>query len=165
MPQDEGPKGIKRGPGVEVLAREEPDRGKIGSMKSTGLIRPSPVRLSRSGLLALLLVSALLLCYGAFGALHQLSDVDILVVEHSSSMEKGATGGHSEGHQGWHLGSTDCAAALLVVFVGAVIGLLPRGTLTWSRVAASSLPEGRFPQVILHPPRGPTSSLLQVFRL
>jgi hypothetical protein len=138
---------------------------RMSSMKSSGLIRSSSAGLSRSGLLALLLVGALLLCYGAFGALHQLSDVDIPMVEHSSSTEKGATGGHSEGHQGWHLGSMDCAAALLVVFLGAVVGLLSRSTRTWSRVAAFSLTERCFPQVVLHPPRGPTASLLQVFRL
>ena len=137
----------------------------MDSMNSTGLSRLSPFGLSRSGLLALLLIGALLLCYGAYGVLHEISEIDLPLVDRSSSMEQGAMGEHSGGHQGGHLESSECAAALLVVVLGAAIGLLARGTRTRSRVAVSSLPERRFPLVVLHPPRGPTSSLLQVFRL
>jgi hypothetical protein len=136
----------------------------MGSMNSTSLSRSSPAGLFRRGLLALLLVGALLLCYGAYGTLHKVSDIDLATVDHSS-VEMGAMGEHSGGHPCGHLGSSECAAALLVVFLKAVIGLLAWGTWMRSRVAVSSLPKRRFPLVVLHPPRGPTYSLLQVFRL
>lgn len=137
----------------------------MGAMNMTVLRRSTLGGLSRRELLAILLVGALLLCYGAYGTLHKISDIDLPIVNHSSSMEQGAMGEHSGGHQGGHLGGSECAAALLVVFLGAAIGFLARGTWARRRFAASSFPEVRLPLVVLHPPRGPTASLLQVFRL
>jgi|SRR5215204_2643722 len=138
----------------------------MGSMNSTGLSRLRPAGLSRSGLLALLLVGALLLCYEANGPLHKISDIDLLIGDPSSSIEKGTMGEHSGKHQGGHLGNSECAAALLVVVLGASIGLLlARDTWTRSRVAGSCLLQRHFPLVVPHLARGPTSSLLQVFRL
>src|SRR5215217_1130077 len=84
----------------------------MGSMNGTGLSRSSPAGLSRSGLLALLLVGALLLCYEANGPLHKISDIDLLIGDPSSSIEKGTMGEHSGkrhhvpgGARDGHLGS------------------------------------------------------------
>ena len=64
------------------------------------------------------------------------------------------------------MGIWDCATAILVVFLGAFILLIHKGTRIWKRFAAALLSDRCSPLSVFHPPRGPTAaSYLQVFRL
>ena len=110
-----------------------------------------------------LLLVAFLFCHGFLGAVHQIPDPpdrSHLAGGHSSH----APAGGLCGHPGMCLGHPEYAAVLVSVLFGAVIGLLLNSA-RWSGLAASGLPERSFPPLILHPPRGPTVSLMQVFRL
>jgi hypothetical protein len=113
--------------------------------------------------MALLLLVALLFCHGFMGAFHQLPDPpehSRVMGEHSSHAPAGGSGGHS----GLHLGHSDYAAVLISILFGAIIGLLS-GVRMWRGLTAPQFPERTFPPLILHPARGPTAPLIQVFRL
>ena len=110
----------------------------------------------------LLIVAALLFCHGAFGYAHQVSPMDVPV-------EKGAHAAHAV-HQagqdgdagGSHLGGAYFATLVLLLFGAALLvgGGVPAG----ERLPVPGPRMG--PEVRrLHPPRGPTPSRLQVFRL
>ena len=119
-------------------------------------------RPTREKLLPLLLVGALLLCHGAFGSLHQISNVALLehptVVHPSHHQEHEPTDGHP-------VGSHDYAAALFALLLGIVYVLLRRETRGWNASPALSR-TGLLPTTaVLHLPRGPGPPLLQVFRL
>lgn len=138
-------------------------------MASANLIRLVPGGWHRRGLLALLLVGTMLLCHGAYGALHQVCAT--LHAEHSSLADTHGTGAgeHPVEHQGadgegQHLGHIAYAATILVLSLGAFLWLLS-GARRWTTVAPSSLPDRVFPPVFLRPPRRPEPSFLQVFRL
>jgi hypothetical protein len=117
-------------------------------------------RSARERLLPLLLVGTLLLCHGAFGSLHQISNVAFLehpTIEHSSHQEdRGPADDHPAG-------APDYAAALFALLLGMVYMLLRRET----RDSFPPLPlAGRLPTTrIFHLPRGPGPPLFQVFRL
>lgn len=110
----------------------------------------------------LLVVVALLFCHGAFGYAHQLPPADTHAA-HVAQME----GGHQSGPDQ----STDQThsvgayfATLLALFFGTFLllgGRVPASTRLPAPVAANW---GRGAK-ILFPPRGPTLSSLQVFRL
>ena len=139
----------------------------------TGTRRVGTVSGGRSGnLVALVLAVALLLCHGALGAhhqLHQASPADAApVIGHL------AHGGHADAHgvgqgsNGEHGGCSACvayAAVLLVVSLGALLRRLGRGLLVWVRMADPFLSSLGFTAPVLHPARGPTLPVLQVFRL
>ncbi len=117
-------------------------------------------------LLALLLVGTLLLCHGVFGALHLCSAPLAPTTTHqgheyppSAEKEMGA-----HGHPACHV-AADYFAVLLTAFLGLILALLMKGARPWNSVAASLNLRCRFRSLILHPPRGPTPPVIQVFRL
>jgi hypothetical protein len=136
----------------------------MNSMQSISLHRADLARVpTRRKLAALFLVGTVLLCQGLFCALHQVSGIEIPVVEYSSSAIEP---GHSGEHSGGHFGMLECTAAILVVFLAAVMRLFHKGVRIGSRFAASLLSNKYWPLSIFHLPRGPTvASQLQVFRL
>jgi ABC-type nitrate/sulfonate/bicarbonate transport system permease component len=116
---------------------------------------------TRERLLPLLLVGALLLCHGAFGALHQL-EAPVLsghstVVEHTSHQEEHGT---ADDHP---LGAHDYAAALFALLLGMVYALL-RGVV-WDVFPTSRRTGSPATTRTFHLPRGPSPPFLQVFRL
>lgn len=142
-------------------------------MAGVGLIRSVPVAWSSRGLLALLLVGALLLCHGVYGALHQMHQISCASVlpaaEHSSHTHAHEAGdGEHPGETGSEgcLGKVAYAATLLLISTGAILRLLNGGRAR-AKVPAPSLRMRSFPPLILHPARGPTlpPALLQAFRL
>jgi hypothetical protein len=120
-------------------------------------------------LLALLVLGAVLLCHGAFGASHQVHYNSGAYappgVGHTSHMElqvaeeAGLAGAHGE--EG--LGSTAYFAAFVALSLGALLWLL-NSVRAWGRSRAGMLPGRLLPRPILHPARGPTPTVLQVFR-
>jgi hypothetical protein len=123
-------------------------------------------------ILALLLVGALLLCHGVFGALHLCttppagSSAQHAVHDHSSP--GGATSSHD--HQVCHLmHAGNYYAVLLTALLGLALGLLLllKGVRLWSRITLPPAAFQRFRPALLHPPPVLTVSplLLQVMRL
>jgi hypothetical protein len=142
-------------------------------MAGVGLIRSVPVAGSRRGLLALLLVGALLLCHGAYGALHQYHQTFCTASlpaaahpphNHAHGAGDGGAGKHPGEPGEGCLGHVAYAATLLLISLGAILRLLYGGRMR-TKVSAS-LPMRFFPPLVLHPARPPTPpALLQVFRL
>jgi hypothetical protein len=106
---------------------------------------------------------ALLLCHGAFGYAHQLPPADataapVAHVEggHQPDPDEGAVAGS-------HLGGTYFATLLLLLFGTSLLlgGRVSGG----ARLPAPTPWMGGHEVRGLHPPRGPTRSYLQVFRL
>jgi hypothetical protein len=116
--------------------------------------------------LAVLLVVSLLFCHGLLGPVHQLSAP---VEPHGEPLAAGAAAGsaepHSGGHGELHLGSAEYAAALMMILLGTVLGLLLRGTRLWHGSAALRLPRIVVSPLIPRYPRQPSAPALQVFRL
>ncbi len=150
--------------------------GELGEMAGVGLTGPVPVRWSRRELLALLLVGALLLCHGAYGALHQFHQTSgsalLPAAEQSSHSSHAHTHGAVDGeHPGAAgegcLGCVPYAAALLVIFLGTATVWFQSASRGWTKgVAASPSSIRPSPPGVLHPARGPTlPASLQVFRL
>ena len=125
------------------------------------------------GLLALVLVVALLLCHGALGAHHQAhrtstGDLEQASGHASHEHDRGAhgvgVGGHSEGYESDCSGCVTYFGVLLVVSLGALLWLL-RGARSWTSIAESLLSPLRFMSPAPQPSRGPVLPVLQVFRL
>jgi hypothetical protein len=140
--------------------------GKIYRTRSDLLVSGKVVRLA-----ILCLVGALLLCHGLFGALHLCSTTEPaasadshLTHDHHASSEAGA---NTNEHPLCHLlHAAAYYAVFLAAFLWLVFGLLLRkGTRLWSTSTAPAASFRRFGPVVLHPPRGPTLPVLQVFRL
>lgn len=120
-------------------------------------------------LLSLLLVAVLLVCHGAFGALHLFEGYGPRVEEHPSAIERGASPGEHPSHRGGGehlLICSDYAAVIFVVLLGAALALRLGSSRSWvmhavRRRAGQNLPTA----VAFHLPRGPTAPELQVFRL
>ena len=119
-------------------------------------------RSTRERLLPLVLVGALLLCHGAFGSLHQISNATLsehLAVEHPSHQEEH---GSADAHP---MGGLDYAAALFALLLGMIYGFLrrePRGRdALYAPRRIGLLPT----TAVFHLPRGPDPPLFQVFRL
>src|SRR5215203_7368884 len=119
----------------------------------------------------LLLVGTLLLCHGVFGALHLCSTTEHaastdshLAHDHHTSLEAGA---NTDEHTMCHLlHAAAYSAVFLAAFLWLVFGLLLlKGARLWSTSTAPAASFRRFGPVVLHPPRGPTLPVLQVFRL
>ena len=115
-----------------------------------------------AGLYVVAVAVALLLCHGAFGYAHQLPPALA-----TSAHVAHAAGGHlpdpDGGAAGSHLGDAYFATLLLLLF-GASL-LLGRGVLADAKLLAPMPWMGGHKVRRLHPPRGPTPSRLQVFRL
>jgi hypothetical protein len=116
--------------------------------------------------LSLLLIGTLLLCHGAFGALHLICASPECAgdAEHPAEHHAAAVAGDAHEHPVGHATSTDYFAVVAGLLV-LLVGLLRTGTWTeerpGSRRAISSLREHR----VFRPARAPTSRVLQVFRL
>jgi|SRR5829696_4918888 len=118
--------------------------------------------------LSVLLIGTLLLCHGAFGALHLLcySPECVGDAEHAAE-HQAATGavGDAHEHPADHGTSTGYFAVLVVGLLGLLWGLLPKGAPV--RIA----PGTHWPVVLrrvpalFRPPPTPTPLTLQVFRL
>jgi hypothetical protein len=116
--------------------------------------------------LFVLLVGTLLLCHGAFGALHLIcyspqcdGDAEHAAEHQAAASAMGGAHEHPAGH-----GTTTGYFAVLVGFLGLLLGLLPKGVpfqitlgMRWPAVLR------RVPAVF-RPPPPPTPHILQVFR-
>ena len=140
--------------------------GNIYRNRSDLLVSGKVVRLA-----ILCLVGALLLCHGLFGALHLCSTTEHaapadshLAHDHHASSEAGA---NTNEHPVYHLlHAAAYYAVFLAAFLWLVFGLLLlKGARVWSTCTAPAASFRRFGPVVLHPPRGPTLPVLQVFRL
>ena len=117
--------------------------------------------------MVLVVVIALLLCHGVYGAAHQAPGA---TGHHHGAGHApygdgpGAVGGSPGPYDEGCFGCVAYAASLLVVSIGAVLWLL-RGGPSWDEGNAAMLLPVRGPGSVLHPARGPTLPVLQVFRL
>jgi hypothetical protein len=127
----------------------------------------------RRALLALILAGALLLCHGLYGASHQVfaaSHAEHAPLLHSPHADAHGAGdlllpdGQQDGDGEGHLGHVAYAAALLVMFLGAVLWLLSGGR-AWTRSILSLHPKRVVSSRFLRPPPRSSPALLQVFRL
>jgi hypothetical protein len=116
-------------------------------------------------------VVALLMCHGVYGAAHRVHQAPGATGHHHGAGHYaphgdglGTVGGHPGPHDEGCFGCVAYAASLLVVSIGAVLWLL-RGSLSWDEDNAAMLFPVRGPGSVLHPARGPTLPALQVFRL
>ena len=117
------------------------------------------------GLYAVVVIVALLFCHGAFGYEHQLSPA-MPPADASAAHVAHVEGGHQPdpdgGAAGSHLGGT-YFVTLLVLLLGT--SLLLGGGVSVSALPAPTPGTGGHKARRLHPPCGPTSSHMQVFRL
>jgi hypothetical protein len=122
-------------------------------------------RSTRERLLPLLLVGALLLCHGVFGALHLVCYPPQCAghTEHAAGHHAGVMGGAHE-HSADH-GTSTGYFAVLVGLLGLLLGLLSKGT--QSRINLSAYWPVVFRRVtaVVRPPPTPSLLTLQVFRL
>ncbi len=119
-------------------------------------------------ILALLLLVALLSCHGLLGAPQHdpvLADHSHLAAHLTEEHPSHAPTGNHDAHPGMHLGHSGYAAVLISFLLGAVLVLLLDGARSWNRVIVPLVFDRRFHPIVLPPPRGPTASLIQVFRL
>jgi hypothetical protein len=118
--------------------------------------------------LSMLLVGTLLLCHGAFGALHLVCFPPECAgdAEHAAQHQAVAgTVGDAHEHSADHGMSTGYFAVLAVGLLGLLLGLLPkRAPLRITLAAPWPAFVGPVPAVS-HPPPTPTPRVLQVFRL
>lgn len=121
----------------------------------------------------MVLLVAVLLCHGAYGASHQVhqasqpSGTALPTVQlhpsHAHSHGLG-DGGHTCGASEGELCDVAYSATLVLLSMGAVLWLLSAAMMRVG-AAAPSLPAWGFGSLELHRTRGPTFLLLQVFRL
>jgi hypothetical protein len=129
-----------------------------------------PIRRPRRGILVLVVVVGLILCHGVYGAAHQVHQAPGATdhrhgAGHAAHGDgSGAVGGHQGAYDEGSFGCVAYAASLVVVSIGAVLCLL-RGGPPWDEDNAARLLPVRGPGSVLHPARGPTLPVLQVFRL
>jgi hypothetical protein len=148
---------------VEGYGRIEMSRAKsIGSVLLGGW--------SGRRLLELLLLGAVLVCHGFFGASHQIHKTpnsDTLpVTGHVShaGMQEADEGLFTGVHSDPGLDAMAYAAVLLALSLGAIPWLMG-GARARIAVPGKPLAGGRFPRLVPHLARDPTPAVLQVFRL
>ena len=120
------------------------------------------------GFYIVVVVVALLFCHGAFGYAHQVSPLGIPAEKgaHSAHAVHAAGGqqpGLDQGSDGPHLGDTYFATLLLLLFGTSL--LLGGRVSVGAKLPDPALWRGGHKTRRLPPPRGPTPSRLQVFRL
>jgi hypothetical protein len=120
--------------------------------------------------LSVLLVGTLLLCHGAFGALHLFcySPECVSDAEHAAEHQAGAVGGaheHPADHGTSHGTSAGYFAVLVFGLLGLLHGLLPKRAPLQISIAARWPAALRPVRAVFHPPPTPTPRVLQVFRL
>ena len=126
--------------------------------------------ISRSGrekILPLLLVGALFLCHGVFGPLHLVCASPECVdgAGHPAGHHSAAgTMSQTHEHPVSHATSADYFA-VVAGLVGLLLGLLSTGTWAETRLESRRAPTFLREHPVFRPPRAPTSSVLQVFRL
>ncbi|QIN80973.1 hypothetical protein GBA65_21175 (plasmid) [Rubrobacter marinus] len=115
--------------------------------------------------LAPLLVLALLACHGAYGAAeHQLLfELAGAVEGHAAHVTPAATDG--AGPHAWDADVASYAAAILVAVVGAVAWTRLRDVRGWRGLPLPRRSWALRAPPVLPPPRAPTPSSLQVYRL
>jgi H+/Cl- antiporter ClcA len=113
------------------------------------------------GFYVVVVIVALLFCHGAFGYAHQLPPADASAA-HVAHVEGGHQPDPDGGADGSHLGGTYFATLLVLLFG---TSLLLGGGVSVGALRAPTPWTGGHKVRRLHPPRGPTSSYLQVFRL
>lgn len=138
-------------------------------MRIATISRGGPTGWGATGrLLAIVLVGALLLCHGAYGASHLVCDA-LHYGHYPQANTHEAAGEHPAKHQGGtgevqHLGHVAYAAIILVLSLGAFL-LLRRDAKKW----VSEAPNLFFKRVVSPVSLGPSQRLglplLQVFRL
>lgn len=130
--------------------------------------RPAKLRgAPASRALALLVVIALLLCHGFFGALHLLPANRGPAPEIAAAQEATVAGAGST-HEDPAVPSVgkEYFAVLVVLLLGLFLRPLLRRIGPWCRRAAPRTYSGLRTRLrVAHPARGPTGPLLQVFRL
>jgi hypothetical protein len=120
--------------------------------------------------LSVLLVGTLLLCHGAFGALHLFcySPECLGDAEHAAEHQAGAVGGaheHPADHGTSHGTSAGYFAVLVFGLLGLLHGLLRKRAPLQISIAARWPAALRPVRAVFHPPPTPTPRVLQVFRL
>jgi hypothetical protein len=113
------------------------------------------------GFYVVVVVVALLFCHGAFGYAHQLSPADGTAA-HAAHAEGGHQPDPARGAAGLHPADAYFATLLLLLFG---TSLLLGGVSVGAKLPVPESRMGGHKVRRLHPPRGPTSSYLQVFRL
>jgi hypothetical protein len=113
------------------------------------------------GFYVVVVIVALLFCHGAFGYAHQLPPADASAA-HVAHVEGGHQPDPDGGADGSHLGGTYFATLLVLLFG---TSLLLGGVSVGAKLPVPESRMGGHKVRRLHPPRGPTSSYLQVFRL
>ena len=116
--------------------------------------------------LSVLLIGTLLLCHGAFGALHLFcySPECVGDAEHAAEHQAGAVGGAHE-HSANHGTSAGYFAVLVFGLLGLLVGVLPKRAPLRISLAARWPAALRPVRAVFHPPPTPTPRVLQVFRL
>jgi hypothetical protein len=127
--------------------------------------------LTSRSIVALTLIWALLLCHGAFGALHEFGEQG-LPHPPDHALADYALAGHAGGHQTEGPGTTggeasvsSAYAAVLVILMLGAAALLLLWTVARPAPASHALANVRAPALFSHRARGPSPPLLQVFRL
>lgn len=122
---------------------------------------------SASRSLALLVAVALLLCHGFLGAFH-LFPTDETPGSEIAAAHEAVLGEAGTAHEdlGTHSVGEEYFAVLVVLLLGLFLGPLLRRSSPWYGHAVP-LPYAvpRIRRRVMHPARGPTGALLQVFRL
>ena len=131
----------------------------------------SPHGSGAGGLLAALLIVALLLCHGLFGFAHQVSacgpcgPAESLGLHHGASSDLGGgAGGHSEDGAEGGLISTVYFAAMIALFGTGLLRPLSRAARVFE-AAPTVIFRWQRPPTLARYPRGLSPPLLQAFRL
>lgn len=118
--------------------------------------------------LCVLLIGTLLLCHGAFGALHLACNLPECAgeVEHAAEGQHtfGAIGDEHE-HPAGHATNTEYFAVVALGLFVLLLGLLPTDAPLRIRLSVRCLAVLRRVPAVLRPPPTPTPLTLQVFRL
>jgi len=117
--------------------------------------------------LSLLLIGTLLLCHGAFGAMHLICASPECAGDAGHPAEHHAAGGAGDAHEhpAGHATSTEYFAVLAVGFLGLLLGLLLKSAPLRVGLDARWLVVVRRVPAVLRPPPAPTPLTLRVFRL
>lgn len=120
------------------------------------------------GPLAVLLIGALLLCHGVFGALHAGALDRPVPAGHSDMPQAAAETGdtsHDKKPSAHEFAGAGYFAVLLTALGALVLLALTRRARLWTRAPVALSLDPHFLGYIPHLPRGPTIPHLQVFRL